>query len=130
MEIKTTFDGGLKVSSHCNGHVITSDQSIATGGEASAPDPFILFLSSIANCAGYFALKFCQTRDIPADGVEVTLSNDFNKELKRAENIKITLKLPESFPQKYRKALLKSVDQCTVKKTILFGPKIDLNIEQ
>ena len=128
MDIKISFEDGLKVNAITNEFVIKTDQPKEIGGDASAPDPFTLFLSSIGTCAGYYALKFCQTRNILMEGIELNLSNDFNQEKKRAENIKINFTLPESFPKKYHKALLKSVDQCTVKNTILFGPNIDIGI--
>jgi putative redox protein len=128
MDIKISFEDGLKVNAITSEFAIKTDQPKENGGDASAPDPFTIFLGSIGTCAGYYALKFCQTRDISMEGFEIDLSNDFNQKKKRAENIKINFTLPESFPKKYHKALLKSVDQCTVKNTILFGPNIDIGI--
>ena len=128
MDINITFGGGLKINATCEGHTIYSDQPVKGGGENSAPDPFTLFLSSIGMCAGYFVLKFCQSRNIPTSDIQVSLNSDFNRTLHVAENIRIDIKLPADFPEKYHNALLKSVDQCTVKKTILHGPEISVNL--
>jgi len=50
MEI--VFPGGKKVDALYKGFKIQTDQSERNGGEATAPVPFDLFLSSIGTCAG------------------------------------------------------------------------------
>ena len=62
MEI--TFPGGLAVEARSDSFVIRSDQPQSNGGDNSAPSPFDLFLASLGNCAGFFALRFCQQRQI------------------------------------------------------------------
>ena len=129
MEIKAVFDGGLKVKAKFDEFEVPSDHAVKNGGDNSAPDPFSIFLSSIINCAGFFVLKFCQSREIPTDGISLNLVNDFNPKERRAENIKITVNVPESFPKKYEKALIKAVDQCSVKKTILAQPNFEVTTQ-
>ena len=41
------------------------------GGDGSAPQPFDLFLASIATCAGIYVLGFCQQRGISAEGIKI-----------------------------------------------------------
>ncbi|WP_091348654.1 OsmC family protein [Anaerobranca gottschalkii] len=43
----------------------------AAGGEGSAPTPFDLFLSSIATCAGVYALGFCQSKGLSTEGLKL-----------------------------------------------------------
>lgn len=119
-----SFDGDLKVNANFAHFSVKTDQSLKNGGEASAPDPFSLFLSSIATCAGFFAIRFCQSRDIATDGMEIKMTNDWNSSEKVVDNIQIQIKLPEHFPLNYTSALIRSIDQCTVKKTILHQPVI------
>lgn len=118
MKIDVQFGGNLKVNAVAGDFTILTDQPESSGGDNSAPGPFVLFLSSIVTCAGFYVAKFCQSREIPTDDIKVTLESDFNKEEKCSENIDIKVTLPESFPEKYKKALLRAVDQCTVKRTI------------
>lgn len=118
MKIDVQFGGNLKVNAVAGEFTIKTDQPTEVGGDHSAPGPFVLFLSSIATCAGFYVTKFCQSREISTDDIKITLVNDFNKEEKYAENIDIQLSLPDAFPKKYEKALLRAVDQCTVKRTI------------
>ncbi|HSO23567.1 MAG TPA: hypothetical protein VLT81_11690, partial [Chondromyces sp.] len=56
------FPGGARVEADYNGFEIATDQARDSGGEASAPEPFDLFLASIATCAGIYVLRFCQKR--------------------------------------------------------------------
>ncbi|MDH7512896.1 MAG: OsmC family protein [Clostridiales bacterium] len=126
-EIKVSFPGGLKVDAECKGFVIKTDQPIYQGGEETAPAPFDLFLASIATCAGYYVLAFCRERGIPIDEATVVLRTEKNAETKMIDKISIELLLPPEFPNKYRNAIIRAVDQCTVKAHILRPP--DFTIE-
>ena len=71
--INVAFPGGKRVDARIGQFLIQSDQSQKNGGEASAPEPFDLFLASIANCAGVYALGFCQKRELSTEGLALTL---------------------------------------------------------
>ena len=126
MEINITFEGGMKVFARTDEYTIASDQPLKNGGEGSAPDPFTYFISSFGTCAGYYVLRFCQSRNIPTDGIHINVSNDFDAKRHLAENIKITVELPDVFPDKYESALRRAIDQCTVKKTVQNQPNIEV----
>lgn len=121
-EINVTFPGNLKVEATIGEFVIPTDQPEASGGDGSAPSPFVLFASSIATCAGYFALKFCRARKLDTAGMKVSMKYDWDKEQKRYPKFSIELTLPEGFPEKYHSAILRSMDQCVVKQHILNNP--------
>jgi ribosomal protein S12 methylthiotransferase accessory factor len=116
MEMEIKFPGGKKVDAQYKGFTIKTDQSEASGGEGSAPAPFDLFLASIGTCAGIFVLSFCQARNIPTDNISLITRFNRNPEKKMIENIDIEILLPESFPAKYRNAVVKSAELCSVKK--------------
>ncbi len=124
MEI--TFPGSVRVNAIHNGFEIATDQPEKNGGENSAPSPFDLFLMSLGTCAGFFALRFCQQRDLPVAGLRMTLDSSRNAETKRLDSVTITLHLPEGFPEKYREAILRATDQCAVKKALLDPPEIEV----
>jgi len=126
MEISVSLEEGVKVSTHFDGFTVKTDQPVKSGGEGSYPDPFSYFLSSIAACAGFFVLRFCQSRDLPTSGIKIFMTNDWNKSGKVVENIKIDIQLPKNFPEKYRPAIIRTVDQCTVKRTILRQPEFSV----
>ena len=58
---------------------VLSDQPVDEGGEGSAPQPFQLFLASIATCAGAYAVSFCQAREIPMDGMALSMKGTFDE---------------------------------------------------
>jgi ribosomal protein S12 methylthiotransferase accessory factor len=121
-----TFPAGVQVKANHKGFEILTDQPKKNGGENSAPSPFDLFLVSLGTCAGFFALRFCQQRELPTDGMSLSLTSEINPETKKLEHVEITLNLPEGFPEKYRKAVIRATDQCAVKKALVDPPDIDV----
>lgn len=122
MEINVSFPGGVAVAAQLATHTVTTDQP-APLGEGSAPSPFDLFLASLATCAGFYALRFCQQREIPTDGMRLSLATERDVERKRLAKIAITLDLPAGFPERYREAVIRAMDQCAVKKAIVDPPE-------
>ncbi len=126
-EMIVSFPGGRRVTAHYDGFEITTDQGPDNGGESAAPEPYALFLASLATCAGFYALRFCQERGLDADGLRVvqTMKKNADKKLSR---IAIRVEVPEDFPEKYRKALVRACDQCAVKRTILEPPEMVVEV--
>lgn len=126
--MKITFDGGTKVTAHYKDFAIYTDQPLTSGGDNTAPSPFDLFLGSIGTCAGFFVSRFCQQREISTEGLELDLEFNRNESSGLITDIIINLKLPATFPSKYKKALLGVIDSCTVKKHIINPPAFKVNI--
>ncbi len=125
-EMKISFPGGLRVDAEYKGFVIKTDQPVYSGGDDSAPAPFDLFLASIATCAGYYVLAFCNKREIPTEKAALVMKTRRNPETKRIEKISIEIKLPPEFPEKYKKAVIKAVDSCSVTAHILNPPVFEV----
>jgi len=126
MNIKITFPGGKKVNAEFNGFTIRTDQSIAHGGGGSAPEPFTLFLASIGTCAGIYTLSFCKKRNIDTKGMQIIQSAIFNASTRMVDKIKLKIILPDSFPEKYKKAIINSANLCYVKKHLENPPQISI----
>ncbi|UCE21080.1 MAG: OsmC family protein [Candidatus Aminicenantes bacterium] len=126
-EIRVSFPGGLRVDAEYKGRVIETDQPVYQGGEGTAPAPFDLFLASIATCSGYYVLAFCQKRSIPVEKASVVMKTERNPESKMIERISIEILLPPEFPEKYKNAVLKAVDTCSVKAHIMNPPEFELS---
>jgi ribosomal protein S12 methylthiotransferase accessory factor len=122
MEI--SLPGGVKVNAQFKGFCVASDQPEVNGGDNSAPSPFDLFLASLGTCAGFFALRFCQQRELPTEGLSLTLEVARDPQSKRLDKVEIKLILPQGFPEKYRSAILRATDQCAVKRALLDPPEI------
>lgn len=124
--LKVEFPGGLRVDANLRGHTIRTDQPTTSGGEDSAPSPFELFLSSIATCAGIYALGFCNSKSISTEGMSISM--DIEKDINSGliSKISLDLKVPEGFPEKYENAIIKSMDLCAVKKHIQNPPEFKI----
>jgi len=127
--MKISFPGGKKVDAEYKGFTIKTDQPEREGGNGKSPEPFSLFIASIGTCTGVYILNFCQERKIPTENIKLVLKIDKDKETHMISKIDIDIKIPENFPSKYKKALIKSAGLCTVKKHLEKPPRIDINIE-
>ncbi len=127
-EMVITFPGNLKVHAQTGSFTVETDQPPKSGGDDTAPSPFTLFAASIATCAGYFALKFCRTRSLDTKGMSLTLGYGWDKEKKKYPQMIIKLHLPDDFPEKYKDAIIRAMDQCVVKKHILDPPEFDIEV--
>ena len=128
VSVRMSFPGGRKVLARVGEHTVLTDQPRARGGEDEAPSPYRLFLASIGACVGYYALVFCQSRDISCEGLEVY--GDFQTENGTLVGAELHIRPPVGFPEKYRDAILRSVDQCTVKRSIQARPDIRIHLER
>lgn len=128
-EIKVTFPGGLRVDAEYKGHVVKTDQPVHQGGGGTASSPFDLFLVSLAACAGFYALAFCKERNIPTEKAGVVMRMEKNPETKMIGKISIELQLPAEFPERYKRAIIKAVDTCTVKAQLMKPPAIEIELK-
>ena len=130
MDMNIKLGPGKKVDVVYKGFTINTDQSVKNGGEGSAPQPFDYFLASLASCAGLYVLLFCESRKIPMDGIKLTQVNQFNPQKRMIDEISFKVQLPPEFPAKYHKALIKTINQCSVKKHIQDSPRFEVEINQ
>jgi ribosomal protein S12 methylthiotransferase accessory factor len=114
--IEVFFDGNKKVNANINGFTVKTDQSTRNGGEASAPEPFTLFLASLATCAGIYVKGFCDQRGLPTQDISLSLEYKINPETKNIGKFIIRIFIPAHFPEKYDTALIQSASLCAVKR--------------
>jgi putative redox protein len=126
MELLIDFPGGSKVDAHFSGFTVKTDQPVRGGGEGSAPSPFNMFLASIGTCAGIYVLGFCKQRNLPLEGIKILEKVNSNPATGMVDEIAIEIQVPESFPEKYYDALVRSADQCAVKKHLENPPKFNV----
>ena len=121
MEMVIDFPGGSRVDAHVGPFTVATDQP----PDASAPSPFAMFLVSIGTCAGIYVLGFCQQRGLPTDGLRIVEKTHAGAD-GMVERIELGVELPADFPGKYRDAVIRSAEQCTVKKHLERPPIIDV----
>src|SRR5512143_944173 len=112
MEMMIDFPGGSRVDAHFGGFTVPTDQPPV----ASAPTPFATFLASIGTCAGIYVLGFCQQRGLPTDGIRIVQRMSTNPSNGMVGKIELEIQAPPTCPEKYLPALVRSAEQCAVKK--------------
>ncbi len=128
MDMIVKLGPGKKVDVEYKGFTIKTDQPVHGGGEGSAPAPFDYFLASIGSCAGIYALSFCEQRGIPVDKVKIIQKHEFNPEKRMIGKIKFEVIVPEEFPDKYKKAIISSINLCAVKKHMQDPPEFETEV--
>jgi len=124
--IEVSFPGGKRVDGKIENMIIKTDQPVEEGGGGSAPEPFNLFLMSIATCAGIYALEFCQAREIETKDMALTMKCEFDSTGRVYQKLTIDLRLPAGFPDKYENAIVRTMDLCSVKKHIINPPEFEI----
>jgi len=127
MEMLIDFPGGARVDAHFNQFTVKTDQPPQGGGQGSAPTPFATFLASLGTCAGIYVLGFCRQRGIPTDGIRLLQRMESDPQTGLISRVSLDIQLPPAFPEKYREAVIRSAEQCAVKKHFEHPPVIDVS---
>jgi len=120
-EIVVTLPGGRRVDAQVGRHLVRTDQPLDMGGEDTAASPFQLFLAAVGTCAGIFVQGFCAKRGLPTEGIRIVQTARYAADGVLA-GVDLDIQVPASFPEKYREALVRVADQCSVKKAIQAQP--------
>ncbi len=121
MEMMIDFPGGARVDAHFGPYTVPTDQYPST----AAPAPFAVFLASIGTCAGIYVLGFCQQRGLPTEGIRIVQRAYSNPQNGMVEKIDLEIQVPSTFPTKYYDALVRSAEQCKVKKHLENPPQFN-----
>ncbi len=130
MEMKVSFPGNLKVNADFAGFTVETDQPALAGGDGSAPAPFDLFLASLATCAGIFMLAFLNQRGLSTEATGITMTTERDAESGLIGKVGFTLHLPAGFPEKYEAAIVRAVEQCSVKRHLHKPPDFEIAVSR
>jgi ribosomal protein S12 methylthiotransferase accessory factor len=126
MEMIVDFPGGFRVDAHFGSLTVPSDQPKESGGGDTAPSPFLIFLASLATCAGYYVLGFCRTRGISTEGMRLIQKVERDPVTKMVNKIRVEIQLPPTFPKQYASAVIRAADSCLVKKHLEKPPSFEI----
>ena len=128
MEMTINFPGGSRVDAHFFFFLVKTDNP--PEGDGVAPSPFALFLSALGTCAGVYVQSFCEQRGLPVDDIRIHLRNFADPEKSgMTGKIALEIQVPPSFPEKYYPALVRSAQQCAVKKHLEDPPEFEIMTE-
>jgi putative redox protein len=120
-EVIVRLPGGRRVDAQIGRHTIHTDQPISNGGQDAAPSPFDVFLASMGACSGIFVQGFCAKRGIPYEDIRIVERPEYDAD-GTLHAVDFDIELPPEFPEKYREALVRAVEQCSVKRAIQAKP--------
>jgi len=123
MEMVISFPGGTRVDAQFGSFTVKTDQPPQGGGEGSAPTPFATFLASLGTCAGIYVLGFCRQRGLPTEGLRLTQRLGVDRATGMVDKVELDIHVPPEFPEKYHAALIRSAEQCAVKKHMEAPPQ-------
>jgi ribosomal protein S12 methylthiotransferase accessory factor len=129
MQINVRFLENLRLEANFDDFSITTDQPIRYKGDGTAPSPFDYFLASSALCAAYFVKVYCKARNIPTEDIKLSQNNIVDPENRYNQIFHIQVELPESISDHDRAGILRSIDRCTVKKTIQESPEFKIETQ-
>ena len=127
MEMVIDFPGGARVDAHFGPYTVKTDQPPMGGGQGSAPTPFAVFLASLGTCAGIYVLGFCRQRGLSTDGIRIVqraIGDPVNRGM--VGTVQLEIQVPPDFPEKYKSALIRSAEQCAVKKHMEKPPQFEI----
>ena len=124
MEMEIGFPGGQKVETQLKGETIVVGSDIEN---ESGLEPLDLFFVSLGLCAAKYVMEFCRPRNIPHERARVALRTEWCERKKMHTKVMIDITLPKEFPVKYRNAVMRSVDLCSVKKHIVKPPTFEVD---
>ena len=128
--IEVKFPGGVRVDAMVDGFTVSSDQPVKAGGTGSAPAPFALFLASLATCAGYYVKAFCDQRELPTEGMSLTMDMEYDPVNRIMGRFIIRIRVPQEFPEKYDNGVINAAAVCAVKKHLKESIAFDVAVER
>lgn len=118
--VKATFE---------DGKTIQADLPADKGGNDTAPNPVELLQAAICSCAAMYAQRFFAQHNLDPKGLTMKTEVNFDEQESKIETMTHHFTLPEGFPEKYRNAFIRTVEQCTVKKNILTPPDFQVTLD-
>lgn len=128
MDIKVSHVGGLEFLVQARSHGIICDQPAENGGQDAGMTPPELLLASLGACAGFYAVQYLKTRNLPEKGVEVRVFAEKLKQPGRLGNFRIHVACPAELTHEQSEGLMRAVHACTIHNTLMSQPKIEIEL--
>lgn len=96
--------------------------------EGSRPSAFDLFVASIGLCASANVFAFMRSRNFDMACTKIILHKFENEQKGMIDNFTFEVRIPRSLPEKYRKAVVRALDACAVKRHIVETPEFNVEV--
>lgn len=128
--IVVSWNGGARFTADIRGHKVTVDQPAQGGGDDSAPMPVELLPTSLGTCVALYVQRFLATRQLDASGLTVQVTSVGAPNPNRIAKFGIEVHIPGGVPEKYREAVRRAAEGCTVHHTLSHPPEIVVEVRE
>ncbi len=101
---------------HIGRHSLATDLSIEEGGGGSAPNPHDLYDGALGACTALTVLWYAKRKNIPVEGLEVSVERDASQERAGVYRLSAVLTLTGDLNAAQREELLRAAQKCPVHK--------------
>jgi uncharacterized OsmC-like protein len=124
MEMTIHHLGDVRFEATARGHRILCDQPPTNGGHDGGMTPPDFLLASLGTCAGYYAVQYLKTRNLPTEGLTVRVEANKATQPARLGTFRIEITAP-GLDEKHTKGVLRAVKSCLIHNTLLHPPVIE-----
>jgi uncharacterized OsmC-like protein len=124
MELIARHLDGVRFEVTARGHRLVCDQPPDNGGVDAGMTPPELLLASLATCAGYYAVRYLQTRQLPTEAVSVRVVAEKAAQPARLGSFRIEVAAP-GLDERHSAGVLRAVKTCLIHNTLLEAPLIE-----
>lgn len=128
MEVQIRQIEGVKFSIKARTHTILCDQPQENGGADAGMTPPELLLASLGTCAAFYAAEYLRTRKLADSGLSVSVVAGKLKGPVRLGDFRIRVDCPIGLSDEQRDGLMRSVEHCLIKNTLLNPPQIEVSL--
>jgi putative redox protein len=101
---------------HVGRNSLATDLSVEEGGEGSGPNPHDLYDAALGACKALTVLWYAKRKDIPVEGIEVSVKRDASQERAGIYRLSAELTLTGALSDTQREELLRVAEKCPVHK--------------
>lgn len=118
------YIGGIGFSVKTRTHEMKVDLPQDKGGLDQGMTPPELFVASLGTCVGVYVARYCQSANIDASGMGISLDWRLSDDKNKISEISISLSLPRADLRRRETAVLQAARRCLIHNTILGNPQI------
>ena len=107
---------------HIGGSSIASDLTVEEGGGGSGPSPHDLYDAALGACTALTVLWYAKRKNIPVEGIEVSVERDASQERAGIYRLNAQLMLSGDLNAAQRDELLRVAQKCPVHKLMTEVP--------
>jgi uncharacterized OsmC-like protein len=124
MELTVKHLGNVKFEASARGHRVICDQPAGNGGSDEGMTPPEFLLASLGTCAGFYAAQYLKTRNLPSEGLQVTVVAQKLRQPARVGQFRLEVFAP-GLDAHHEEGVLRAVKACLVHNTLLNAPCIE-----